>query len=171
MRSGVALRATSACLGAFLSCTLAQQVMGQRVVLPSRYLRATKWNVAKAIERLESTLKWRREFGLYTHTPEYLEPEVCMSTSPPYTDHRQSFLLKFVTGKQILFGYDSQNRPALYMFPSRQNTETSDRQIQQVVWVLERAADLMAPGTEWVCHQSRPHQYLSYLFIIEPWRS
>jgi len=41
-----------------------------------RYLRATKWDAAKAIERLESTLKWRREFGLYTHTPEYLEPEV-----------------------------------------------------------------------------------------------
>ena len=58
--------------------------------------------------------------------------------------------LKFVTGKQILFGYDSQNRPALYMFPSRQNTETSDRQIHQVVWVLERAVDLMGPGTELV---------------------
>lgn len=94
-----------------------------------RYLRATKWDVQKAIERLESTLKWRREFGVYTHTPEYLEPE-------------------FLTGKQLLFGYDSQNRPALYMFPSRQNTETSDRQIHQVVWTLERAADLMGPGTE-----------------------
>jgi len=34
------------------------------------------------------------------------------------------------------------------MFPSRQNTETSERQIQQVVWVLERAADLMTAGTE-----------------------
>ena len=42
----------------------------------SRYLRAAKWNVEKAVERLESTLKWRREFGVYTHTPEYLEPEV-----------------------------------------------------------------------------------------------
>jgi len=94
-----------------------------------RYLRATKWDATKAIQRLESTLKWRRGFGLYTHTPEYLEPE-------------------FVTGKQILFGYDAQNRPALYMLPSRQNTDPSDRQIQQVVWVLERATDLMGAGTE-----------------------
>ena len=41
------------------------------------------------------------------------------------------------------------------MFPSRQNTETSERQIQQVVWVLERAVDLMGPGTELVSQQSR----------------
>ena len=53
----------------------------------SRYLRATKWDVVKAIERLESTLKWRREFGVYTHTPEYLEPEVCLSAHPLLTDH------------------------------------------------------------------------------------
>ena len=48
---------------------------------PSRYLRATKWDVEKAIGRLESTLKWRREFGVYTHTPEYLEPEVHVLSS------------------------------------------------------------------------------------------
>jgi hypothetical protein len=30
-----------------------------------RYLRATKWNANEAIEGLEGTLKWRREFGIY----------------------------------------------------------------------------------------------------------
>ena len=50
--------------------------------LPSRYLRAAKWDVAKAIERLESTLKWRRSYGVYTHTPEYLEPEVHIPPPP-----------------------------------------------------------------------------------------
>ena len=52
-----------------------------------RYLRATKWDVQKAIERLESTLKWRREFGVYTHTPEYLEPEVRVILRSLSADH------------------------------------------------------------------------------------
>lgn len=92
---------------------------------------------------------------------------VFIPTHPSISNQRCAFLFltflkqaidyhvpqKFVTGKQILFGYDTQNRPALYMFPSRQNTDPSDRQIEQVVWVLERAADLMSPGVELV---SRP---------------
>jgi hypothetical protein len=43
-----------------------------------RYLRATKWNSANvAIERLEGTLKWRREFGVYDDSmAELVEPEV-----------------------------------------------------------------------------------------------
>ena len=54
-----------------------------RCIVPSsRYLRATKWDVGKAIERLESTLRWRREYGVYTHTPEYLEPEVRVPLVP-----------------------------------------------------------------------------------------
>jgi hypothetical protein len=42
-----------------------------------RYLRAAKWIEATAITRLEDTLKWRREFGLYDKvTPEHVENEV-----------------------------------------------------------------------------------------------
>lgn len=82
----------------------------------------------------------------------------------PHVPLTIKFPLQFVTGKQILFGYDSQNRPALYMFPSRQNTETSDRQIHQVVWVLERAVDLMGPGTELVFQQSCLSQGFLILF-------
>lgn len=46
-----------------------------------RYLRATKWKgAAAAITRLEVTLAWRREYGVYTTlTPEFVEPEVSMS--------------------------------------------------------------------------------------------
>ncbi len=53
-----------------------------------------------------------------------------------------------VTGKEVLFGYDAENRPAFYMFPSRQNTTEPERQIQFVVWMLERCIDLMDPGVE-----------------------
>ena len=57
------------------------------------------------------------------------------------------------------------------MFPSRQNTETSDRQIHQVVWVLERAADLMGPGTELVSRPQCLAPAFSHRSTSEPWRS
>ncbi|KAF7965251.1 hypothetical protein HWV62_44860, partial [Athelia sp. TMB] len=80
--------------------------------------------------RLEDTLKWRREFGVYdTLSAELVEPEA-------------------VTGKEILFGYDKERRPGFYMIPSRQNTDEATRQVQFAVWMLERAVDLMGPGVE-----------------------
>lgn len=128
-----------------------------------------------AIERLEGTLKWRREFGVYELTAEQVEPEVsegcifwfCFGFA------KARFLLTLfcfvhlslsvgvlfvwiqcvddtqaVTGKVVAFGYDTLRRPALYMMPSRQNTEESPRQIQYTVWFLERALDLTGPGVE-----------------------
>ncbi|KAF8968123.1 CRAL-TRIO domain-containing protein [Flammula alnicola] len=95
-----------------------------------RYLRASKWKVPTAIQRLEATLKWRREFGLYdVVSASHVEPEA-------------------VTGKEILFGYDVTGKPAFYMIPSRQNTNEATRQIQFAVWMLERGVDLMEPGVE-----------------------
>ncbi len=44
--------------------------------------------------------------------------------------------------------WNSQRRPALYMIPSRQNTEDSPRQVEFAVWMLERALDLTGPGVE-----------------------
>ncbi|KAH6913447.1 CRAL/TRIO domain-containing protein [Coprinopsis sp. MPI-PUGE-AT-0042] len=95
-----------------------------------RYLRASSWKVATAIQRLESTLKWRRDYGLYDKlTAETLEVEA-------------------VTGKAILFGYDVEGRPAWYMIPSRQNTEDVAQQNQFAVWMLERCIDSMEAGVE-----------------------
>ncbi|KAI8982724.1 CRAL/TRIO domain-containing protein [Trametes punicea] len=96
-----------------------------------RYLRAVKWASAQAaIKRLEDTLKWRREFGLYDRiTAAYVEPEV-------------------VTGKMVIWGYDVDMRPGIYLRPSRQNTEESMRQVHFTVWCLERLIELMGPGVE-----------------------
>ncbi|RDX57013.1 CRAL/TRIO domain-containing protein [Lentinus brumalis] len=96
-----------------------------------RFIRAVKWASAQAaIKRLEGTLKWRREYGLYDLiTASYVEPEA-------------------VTGKMVLWGYDVDNRPALYLRPSKQNTEESIRQVHYVVWALERLTELMGPGVE-----------------------
>lgn len=94
-----------------------------------RYLRATKWDVHQAGVRLQSTLTWRQEYGLEKHTPEYVSPENA-------------------TGKQVLTGYDIAGRPCLYLNPGRQNTERSNKQVEHLVFMLERTIDLMPAGQE-----------------------
>ncbi|EFE42361.1 hypothetical protein TRV_02885 [Trichophyton verrucosum HKI 0517] len=94
-----------------------------------RYLRATKWNVASAETRLQATLTWRREYGVKEHTPEYIS-------------------IENETGKQVILGYDIHARPCLYLNPSKQNTEHSPRQIEHLVFMIERVIDLMGPGQE-----------------------
>jgi hypothetical protein len=95
-----------------------------------RYLRASKWHLGTALARVESTMKWRREFGIYDEmTPEYVEPES-------------------LTGKEVIFGFDTSLRPALFMYPSRQNTDGQKRQLQYAIFMLERAIDLMPAGVE-----------------------
>lgn len=94
-----------------------------------RYLRATTWDVAQAETRLENTLVWRREYGLEKHTKDYIS-------------------IENETGKQVILGWDNHGRTCQYLRPSKQNTERSDRQIQHLVFMLERAIDLMPPGQE-----------------------
>jgi hypothetical protein len=94
-----------------------------------RYLRATKWNASEAVARLQRTLTWRREYGVEKLTPEYISVEN-------------------ETGKQVILGYDIHARPCLYLLPSNQNTEKSDRQIEHLVFMLERVIDLMGPDQE-----------------------
>jgi hypothetical protein len=95
-----------------------------------RYLKATKWHQKESEKRLLDTLAWRREYGVETAlTPEHISPEN-------------------ETGKQILVGYDNEGHPCHYLNPGRQNTEPSPRQVQHLVFMLERVIDLMPPGQE-----------------------
>ncbi|KAJ6144900.1 hypothetical protein N7470_008795 [Penicillium chermesinum] len=94
-----------------------------------RYLRATKWNVSEAQTRLLDTLTWRREYNIKKLTPDYISVENA-------------------TGKQIIAGYDIHGRPCHYLLPSRQNTEKSDRQVEHLVYMLERDIELMGPNQE-----------------------
>ena len=94
-----------------------------------RYLRATKWNVSAAEERIQRTLTWRREYGLEKLTPDYISVEN-------------------ETGKQVILGFDIHGRPCLYLLPSNQNTEKSDRQVEHLVFMLERLIELMGPDQE-----------------------
>ncbi|KAE9986866.1 hypothetical protein EG328_004585 [Venturia inaequalis] len=94
-----------------------------------RYLRATKWSATEAPKRLLATLTWRREYGVYTFTPDYISEEN-------------------ETGKQVILGFDNNARPCLYLNPSKQNTAKSDKQLHHLVFMLERVIDLMVPGQE-----------------------
>lgn len=94
-----------------------------------RYLRASKWGVAEAKKRLEGTLIWRREYGVYDHTVDYITPEM-------------------ETGKMYTLGFDNIGRPCLYLNPARQNTERSPRQVHALVFMLERVIDMMGPAQE-----------------------
>ncbi|RDL39552.1 uncharacterized protein BP5553_03892 [Venustampulla echinocandica] len=94
-----------------------------------RYLRATKWVTADAAKRLLGTLAWRREYGVEELTGDHISPEN-------------------ETGKQFLLGYDIAARPCHYLNPGRQNTEPSPRQVQHLVFMVERVIELMVPGQE-----------------------
>ncbi|KAK4058441.1 Phosphatidylinositol transfer protein (PITP) [Microbotryomycetes sp. JL221] len=100
-----------------------------------RACRAVKWDEAQAIKRLEEIVVWRREYGVEDMQPQLVSKEG-------------------ETGKELVFGYDKQCRPVLYMHPYRQNTETGPRQIDFVIWTLERTIDLCpatSPATEMLC--------------------
>ena len=53
-------------------------VTSHSLKLHTRFIRAVKWASAQAsIKRIEATLKWRREFGVYDLiTASHVEPEV-----------------------------------------------------------------------------------------------
>lgn len=95
-----------------------------------RYLRATSWKVDQAETRLKATLAWRREYGTDKKlTADYISVEN-------------------ETGKQVILGWDNEGRPCQYLRPSKQNTDRSDRQIEHLVYMLERTIDIMPPGQE-----------------------
>lgn len=94
-----------------------------------RYLRATKWNLTQASTRLRSTAVWRREFGTEKLSASYISPEN-------------------EKGKQVQLGYDNSGRPCLYLLPQNQNTKPGPRQVEHLVYMLERTLDLHPPGQE-----------------------
>lgn len=94
-----------------------------------RYMRAAKFKLDDAKRRIAGTLEWRREFK-----PELIPPEDVRVESE--------------TGKIILNGFDINGRPIITMHPGRENTKTSDRQLRHLIYVLERAIDLMPSGQD-----------------------
>lgn len=95
-----------------------------------RYLRATKWHQVNAERRLIDTLLWRRQFGV--------DEKLTWDLISPENE----------TGKQIILGFDKEGRPCQYLNPGRQNTEPSHRQVEHLVFMIERSIELMPAGQE-----------------------
>lgn len=99
-----------------------------------RYLRACDWKTDDVIKRLTSSIGWRREFGI-------AGGEFQTLTS-------KTVKVEGETGKILVFGYDKDGRSCLELFNGRQNTKTSPRQIQHMIFLLERSIDFMPQGQD-----------------------
>lgn len=94
-----------------------------------RFLAAEKYDPRTTIIRLENHLAWRRKLGLYDVRAmvKEIEPEMRC-------------------GKIFTFSYAADGSPLLFMTPSKNNTEPSQRQVKNMIFVVERAVDLMGRG-------------------------
>ncbi|KLT40427.1 CRAL/TRIO domain-containing protein [Cutaneotrichosporon oleaginosum] len=97
-----------------------------------RYMRAAKWKLDDAKKRIKATMEWRREFQ-----PDLIKPDEVAETA--------------ATGKLLLNGFDKESRPIIYMRPGRGRPPDNDKQIRYLIFLLERAIDIMPDGQERVC--------------------
>ncbi|EGV66750.1 hypothetical protein CANTEDRAFT_112140 [Yamadazyma tenuis ATCC 10573] len=104
-----------------------------------RYLRATKWKPDAAIKRIEETFIWRRTFGV-VNIPGITDPAILITQDLVEMENE--------TGKNLMVGYDNDNRPCLYLRNGYQNTDASLRQVQHLVFMLERIIHFMPPGQD-----------------------
>ncbi|KAK6458655.1 lipid biosynthesis and multidrug resistance [Scheffersomyces xylosifermentans] len=104
-----------------------------------RYLRASKWKVDVAIKRIEETMVWRRTFGV-VEVPGHTDPEKKITAD--LVSHENE------TGKNLIVGYDNENRPCLYLRNGYQNTAPSIKQVQHLVFMLERVIQYMPSGQD-----------------------
>lgn len=104
-----------------------------------RYLRATKWKVPAAIKRIEETIVWRRTFGVVV---------IDGHTDPDHVLTAELVEPENVTGKNLILGYDIENRPCLYLRNGYQNTAASIRQVQHLVFMLEQVIHFMPAGQD-----------------------
>ncbi|GMK54687.1 hypothetical protein CspeluHIS016_0112730 [Cutaneotrichosporon spelunceum] len=93
-----------------------------------KYLTVTG-NTKEAIARLERTLVWRRTSGIDN-----------MDT------HMAGVEEECRTGKAIVQGFGPSCMPVLYLFPNRNHLHPDHRKAIHLIWMLERAIDLMAGG-------------------------
>jgi hypothetical protein len=91
-----------------------------------RFIGASKGNAATAIDRLEATLVWRREWNVDGLTREYISPEQ-------------------ESGKQLVFGFDNAGRPNWVMRPRLQNTTGASCRFGVCKLILVRIRAAVAP--------------------------
>ncbi|PKC17120.1 CRAL/TRIO domain-containing protein [Rhizophagus irregularis] len=94
-----------------------------------RNLRAAKWNLTDAKNRIKYSLEWRREYKPSDIDPKTVEAEA-------------------VTGKQHLNGFDNNGRPIFYLRPGLENTLPGPDQLRFVIFNFESAITTMPENVE-----------------------
>lgn len=89
-----------------------------------RFLKARKWDVAKAAQAVEKTINWRKSFGVETLL----------------RDHRKTLLRELETGKSYVADFtDKTGRTILCLTPELENTFDHEGNLKALVYNLERA--------------------------------
>ncbi|KAL6929201.1 hypothetical protein ACO0SA_002541 [Hanseniaspora valbyensis] len=91
-----------------------------------RFLVGCKWEYHQTISKLIETLVWRRDFGL-TYDPTAKNNVTCDLIEEENK-----------TGKQVILGYDKNGSVLLYLKDGLQNTEPSQRQVQQMIFMIDQ---------------------------------
>jgi hypothetical protein len=94
-----------------------------------RYLRATNWKLGESVERLKSTLAWRRSYK-------------------PHKLRVEEFLEAGAKGQMYINGFDLDNRPIVHLVPANRNITDEDKKIQFLVFTLETAIKLLPSNVE-----------------------
>ena len=96
-----------------------------------RFLIGCKWDKHQTISKLIETLVWRREFGL-TYDPALKDTNVNCDLIESENK----------TGKQVILGYDKNGSVLLYLKDGLQNTEPSQTQVQQMIFMIDQCVML-----------------------------
>jgi len=94
-----------------------------------RYLKARDWDLKKSMKLIKSSIEWRR-------------------TSKPEAIFASDLTAQAISGKIFRRGVDQKGRPVIYMTPARENSTDYEKNLQLIVYTVERAIDSMGPNVE-----------------------
>jgi len=96
-----------------------------------RHFRAEKGNLNLAIEKIENTIAWRKEFRVETI-------KTCFEENGD-GEVRKIIEKENETGKAYARGYDKSGRAVVYLNPGMENTKEEVDQMRHLVYQIERA--------------------------------
>lgn len=97
----------------------------------TRYLRARTFNIPKTISLLDSTISWRKSFGL----------------EKLHTEWSDIIRKEHESSKMYVRGFDKEGHALVYMRPALENTNDHEGNMKNLVYTMERAIACMEATT------------------------
>jgi len=109
--------------------------------MPLRHYRAEKGDVAKAIDAIKYTLRWRKEFRVDKLVSALEDDAKNLNHKPNEQEEDFAAILRKenVTGKVYSRGYDKDGRAMMYMRPASENTMHENNNMLNLVFQIEKA--------------------------------